>query len=158
MNAVAVDSPLDFDSLYVLYNGQIRAMLWKRGCREPLDDVMQDFWLRVYRNLNSTFDPNRDLERWLCTVALNAWRMNWRAEKSWLRRAVYVGQVIQFPSQVVWRVLVAINKLPERQRYALIGRLKGYNCTEIANRMGVEPETVMTLCSRGRRELLARGW
>lgn len=148
----------DFDSLYSLYNGQIRAMLWKRGCREPLDDVMQDFWLRVYRNLNSTFDPNRDLERWLCTVALNAWRMNWRAEKSWHRRAVYVGQVVQFPSQVVWRILVAINKLPERQRYALIGRLKGYNCTEIADRMGIEPETVATLCHRGRRELLARGW
>jgi RNA polymerase sigma factor (sigma-70 family) len=148
----------DFDSLYTLYNGQIRAMLWKRGCREPLDDVMQDFWLRVYRNLNSTFDPGRDLERWLCTVALNAWRMNWRAEKSWLRRAVYVGQVVQFPSQIVWRVLVAINKLPSRQRYALIGRLKGYNCTEIADRMGVETDTVVVLCYRGRRELLARGW
>lgn len=152
----------DFDSLYTLYNGQIRAMLWKRGCREPLDDVMQDFWLRVWRNLETTFDPDRsrerNLERWLCTVALNAWRMNYRAESSWRRRAVLVNPVHAFPSDLIFRLLIAIGQLPAQQRYVLLGRIKGYTCEEIAGLMGVQTDTVAQLSYRARCALKSRGW
>jgi RNA polymerase sigma factor (sigma-70 family) len=143
-----------------------RRMLRGRGDAE---DVLQDVFSRAHRALIASDRPMR-LGPWLYRIARNRCLDELRRPRPLpidrLGRAgdvVACGPLTGEPAAVaehagiVSRTLTDIERLPERQRTALLLReLQGCSYTELAHMLGVSVAAVKSLLLRARGELRAR--
>ena len=136
--------------------------------RTDADDVTQETFVRVYRNLDR-FDRQREFGPWLQTIARNA-ALNCIASRK-RRKAQSIDEIQEKGApppvtrdenpleaaarrQVVERVRTALDRLPEEQRLVLILReFDGLQYEEIATTLGIPIGTVMSRLSRARLAL-----
>jgi len=130
--------------------------------REDAEDVAQETFLKVWRNI-ARFDPERArLETWVCKIAMNA-----SYDRLRKKREILLGEDMPEPvdgtpsaeaqltaADAAGRVRQAIQALPERQRLALeLCHFQDRTNIEAASMMDVSVEAMESLLARARRTL-----
>jgi RNA polymerase sigma factor (sigma-70 family) len=157
--------PLSFDEAFTLHHRAVfrtaRAVVRDSALAE---DVTQEVFLRLYRNLNST--PGEDLLRaWLLRVTLNVARNTLRGQsRSMTRDNEYQkstaenGFFAEAPEQDYERRLAieearrALAKIKEPMRSCLLLKQQGLSYREIATTLSLKETNVGSLVARGRKE------
>ena len=157
--------PLSFDAAFTLHHRAVfrtaRAVVRDSALAE---DVTQEVFLRLYRNLNST--PGEDLLRaWLLRVTLNVARNTLRGQsRSMVRDNEYqkstaeTGFFVDAPEEDYERRLAieearrALDKIKEPMRSCLLLKQQGLSYREIATSLSLKETNVGSLVARGRKE------
>src|ERR1700730_2488193 len=162
---IATEAPtLSFDEAFTLHHRAVfrtaRAVLRDSGLAE---DVTQEVFLRLYRNLAST--PGDELLRpWLLRVTLNVARNTIRGQsRSMSRDTVYsqetFGEGWKAPEQDYERRVEieearrALDKIKEPMRSCLLLKQQGLSYREIATSLSLKETNVGSLVARGRKEV-----
>jgi RNA polymerase sigma factor (sigma-70 family) len=158
-------SPLSFDEAFTLHHRAVfrtaRAVVRDAALAE---DVTQEVFLRLYRNLNAT--PGEELLRaWLLRVTLNVARNTLRGQsRSMVRDNEYhksttgSGWLTEAPEEDYERKLVieearrALEKIKEPMRSCLLLKQQGLSYREIATSLSLKETNVGSLVARGRKE------
>ena len=158
-------SPLSFDEAFTLHHRAVfrtaRAVVRDTALAE---DVTQEVFLRLYRNLNST--PGEELLRaWLLRVTLNVARNTLRGQSRSMVRdneyhksSVDSGQMAEAPEVDYERKLAieetrrALDKIREPMRSCLLLKQQGLSYREIATSLSLKETNVGSLVARGRKE------
>lgn len=161
-------SPLGFDEAFTLHHRAVfrtaRAMVRDSGLAE---DVTQEVFLRLYKNLDST--PGEDLLRaWLLRVTINVARNTLRGQnRSTAREDQYAKQETAkadwfavAPEEEYERQLEieearnALKKIKEPMRSCLLLKQQGLSYREIATTLQINENNVGSLIARGRKEFV----
>lgn len=158
-------APLSFDEAFTLHHRAVfrtaRAVVRDSALAE---DVTQEVFLRLYRNLDST--PGEDLLRaWLLRVTLNVARNILRGQsRSMVRDNEYHksttenGFFVDPPEEDYERRLAieearrALDKIKEPMRSCLLLKQQGLSYREIATSLSLKETNVGSLVARGRKE------
>jgi RNA polymerase sigma factor (sigma-70 family) len=158
-------SPLSFDEAFTLHHRAVfrtaRAVVRDSALAE---DVTQEVFLRLYRNLQST--PGDDLLRaWLLRVTLNVARNTLRGQsRSMVRDHEYHksttenGFFAEAPETDYERRLAieearrALAKIKEPMRSCLLLKQQGLSYREIAHSLSLKETNIGSLVARGRKE------
>ncbi|HEX7295019.1 MAG TPA: sigma-70 family RNA polymerase sigma factor [Pyrinomonadaceae bacterium] len=158
-------SPLSFDEAFTLHHRAVfrtaRAVVRDTALAE---DVTQEVFLRLYRNLNST--PGEELLRaWLLRVTLNVARNTLRGQsRSMVRDNEYHkstaedGFMTEAPEVDYERKIAieearrALDKIKEPMRSCLLLKQQGLSYREIATSLSLKETNVGSLVARGRKE------
>jgi RNA polymerase sigma factor (sigma-70 family) len=161
----AAVSPLSFDEAFTLHHRAVfrtaRAVVRDAALAE---DVTQEVFLRLYRNLNST--PGEELLRaWLLRVTLNVARNTLRGQtRSMVRDHEYQrsnadsGWLVEAPEDDYERRMAieearrALDKIKEPMRSCLLLKQQGLSYREIATSLSIKETNVGSLVARGRKE------
>jgi RNA polymerase sigma-70 factor (ECF subfamily) len=161
---IATEAPtLSFDEAFTLHHRAVfrtaRAVVRDTGLAE---DVTQEVFLRLYRNLDST--PGDDLLRpWLLRVTLNLARNTIRGNnRSMARDTAYskdaIGDGCLVPEEEYERRIEieearrALDKINEPMRSCLLLKQQGLSYREIAETLSLKETNVGSLVARGRKQ------
>jgi RNA polymerase sigma factor (sigma-70 family) len=157
--------PLSFDEAFTLHHRAVfrtaRAVVRDSALAE---DVTQEVFLRLYRNLNAT--PGEELLRaWLLRVTLNVARNTLRGQsRSMVRDNEYQkstaenGFFVEAPEEDYERRMAieearrALDKIKEPMRSCLLLKQQGLSYREIATSLSLKETNVGSLVARGRKE------
>jgi RNA polymerase sigma factor (sigma-70 family) len=157
--------PLSFDEAFTLHHRAVfrtaRAVVRDAALAE---DVTQEVFLRLYRNLHAT--PGEELLRaWLLRVTLNVARNTLRGQsRSMVRDNEYHknvlddGSLVEAPEADYERRLAieearrALEKIKEPMRSCLLLKQQGLSYREIATSLSLKETNVGSLVARGRKE------
>ena len=158
--------PLSFDEAFTLHHRAVfrtaRAVVRDSALAE---DVTQEVFLRLYRNLNST--PGEELLRaWLLRVTLNVARNTLRGQsRSMVRDNEYHRSTADngfFAAdapeedferrQAIEEARRALDKIKEPMRSCLLLKQQGLSYREIATSLSLKETNVGSLVARGRKE------
>jgi RNA polymerase sigma factor (sigma-70 family) len=128
------------------------------------EDVTQEVFLRLYRNLDAT--PGEDLLRaWLLRVTLNVARNTVRGNtRSMIRDNEYhkssaeTGSFVDAPEEdferraAIEEARRALDKIKEPMRSCLLLKQQGLSYKEIATTLSLKETNVGSLVARGRKE------
>jgi RNA polymerase sigma factor (sigma-70 family) len=160
----AVD-PLSFDEAFTLHHRAVfrtaRAVVRDSAIAE---DVTQEVFLRLYRNLNAT--PGEELLRaWLLRVTLNVARNTLRGQSRSMVRdneyhksATETGIFADAPEDDYERRMAieearrALDKIKEPMRSCLLLKQQGLSYREIATSLSLKETNIGSLVARGRKE------
>ena len=158
-------TPLSFDEAFTLHHRAVfrtaRAVVRDSALAE---DVTQEVFLRLYRNLDAT--PGEELLRaWLLRVTLNVARNTVRGStRSMVRDNEYhksnVESVsfVEAPDEDYERQVAieearrALDKIKEPMRSCLLLKQQGLSYKEIATTLSLKETNVGSLVARGRKE------
>jgi len=158
-------SPLSFDEAFTLHHRAVfrtaRAVVRDSALAE---DVTQEVFLRLYRNLDST--PGEDLLRaWLLRVTLNVARNTLRGntrsmvrDNEYHKESVETGFYVDAPEEDYERKIAieearrALDKIKEPMRSCLLLKQQGLSYKEIATTLSIKETNVGSLVARGRKE------
>jgi len=160
--------PLGFDEAFTLHHRAVfrtaRALVRDAALAE---DVTQEVFLRLYKNLDST--PGEELLRaWLLRVTMNVARNTLRGqsrsvarEEEFAKRAETTGWfTVEAPEEEYERRVEieaarrALDKIKEPMRSALLLKQQGLTYREIAAALSVNEGNVGSLVARGRKEFI----
>jgi RNA polymerase sigma-70 factor, ECF subfamily len=165
--AAAAREPLVFDEAFTLHHRAVfrtaRSVVRDVGLAE---DVTQEVFLRLYRNLDST--PNDDgLRPWLLRVAMNVALNTIRGqnrstarEEEFAKRAEVQGHWTAEPEVEFERrteiegARRALDKIKEPMRSCLMLKQQGLSYREIAETLSINETNVGSLIARGRKEFV----
>lgn len=144
-----------FDALVERYSAEIYAYLW-RLLRDPeqASDCLQDTYLRALRAF-PRLRHHEHLRAWLYTIATNRARSLQRQRARQEARQVDLSEELADPQvsvgtrvvdrEILRQVLAAVERLPSKQRQALIlRRYQGLGYGEIASVVGGTPASART--------------
>ena len=158
-------SALSFDEAFTLHHRAVfrtaRAVVRDSALAE---DVTQEVFLRLYRNLDST--PGEDLLRaWLLRVTLNVARNTIRGhtrsmvrDNEYHKESVETGFYVDAPEEDYERKIAieearrALDKIKEPMRSCLLLKQQGLSYKEIATTLSIKETNVGSLVARGRKE------
>ena len=158
-------SPLSFDEAFTLHHRAVfrtaRAVVRDSALAE---DVTQEVFLRLYRNLDST--PGEELLRaWLLRVTLNVARNTIRGntrsmvrDNEYHKESVETGFYADAPEEDYERKIAieearrALDKIKEPMRSCLLLKQQGLSYKEIATTLSIKETNVGSLVARGRKE------
>lgn len=159
-------SPLSFDEAFTLHHRAVfrtaRAVVRDSALAE---DVTQEVFLRLYRNLDST--PGEELLRaWLLRVTLNVARNTLRGQNRSMTRdneyhksaAENGWLVVEAPEEDYERRMAieearrALDKIKEPMRSCLLLKQQGLSYREIATSLSLKETNIGSLVARGRKE------
>jgi len=154
---------LSFDEAFTLHHRAVfrtaRAVVRDSALAE---DVTQEVFLRLYRNLDST--PDDELLRpWLLRVTLNVARNTIRGQsrsiaretayqKSWLSKGPLVPEQDYERRVDVLEARRALDRIKEPMRSCLLLKEQGLSYREIAETLSIKETNVGSLVARGRKE------
>lgn len=161
-------TPLGFDEAFVLHHRAVfrtaRSVVRDAGLAE---DVTQEVFLRLYRNLDS--QPADELLRpWLLRVTLNVARNTIRGQgRSTAREEEFAKQTYaegefsgNTPEEEFERRMkieaaqAALDKIKEPMRSCLLLKQQGLSYREIATALQLNETNVGSLIARGRKEFV----
>jgi len=160
-----VAPPLSFDEAFTLHHRAV----FRTACSVVRDaalaeDITQEVFLRLYRNLDSK--PGEELLRaWLLRVTLNVARNTIRGntrsmtrDNEYQKNTAGEGWFAPAPDEDYSRNVEieqtrrALDKLKEPMRSCLLLRHQGLSYREIADTLSVKETNVGSLVARGRKE------
>jgi RNA polymerase sigma factor (sigma-70 family) len=161
-------APLGFDEAFMLHHRAVfrtaRALVRDSALAE---DVTQEVFLRLYRNMDAT--PGEELLRaWLLRVTMNVARNTLRGqsratarEDEFAKRSEEKGWFTQgAPEEEYERRMEieearrALDKIREPMRSALLLKQQGLSYKEIATALALNETNVGSLIARGRKEFV----
>ena len=154
--------PEAYAALVSRYQNMIRAMTFRMtGSLDDAEELAQDAFLRAYRQLG-TFSGGARFSTWLCKIAINL-SLDWRRREN--RRddihSQWAAEVIPesspgsgFPDELSLRVQDALNKLPAKQRAAIVLTIyENQSHAEAANTLGCTEATISWRVFAARQKL-----
>jgi RNA polymerase sigma-70 factor (ECF subfamily) len=164
-NNIATEATsLSFDEAFTLHHRAVFSTA-RSIVRDPAlaEDVTQEVFLRLYRNLESS--PGEEwLRPWLLRVTLNVARNTIRGQSRSIARdneyhKVNVADVKVAPPEddyerrmVIEEARRALEKIKEPMRSCLLLKQQGLSYREIAETLSVKETNVGSLVARGRKE------
>jgi len=141
-----------FGRLFKRYARVVHGVLLARVRPSEADDLMQDVFVTALEKLGGLRD-GRAFGGWLATIARNRVTDFHRARRPMDELPEELGQP-DAPRSEAERVLRVIQTLPEAYREPLILRLvEGLSGPEIAEQVGLTPESVRVNLHRGMKQL-----
>jgi RNA polymerase sigma factor (sigma-70 family) len=158
-------TPLSFDEAFTLHHRAVyrtaRAVVRDSALAE---DVTQEVFLRLYRNINAT--PGEELLRaWLLRVTLNVARNTLRGQSRSMARdneyhknTTEICSMAEAPEEDYERRMAieearrALDKIKEPMRSCLVLKQQGLSYREIATTLALKETNVGSLVARGRKE------
>jgi RNA polymerase sigma-70 factor (ECF subfamily) len=120
--------------------------------RAEAEEVVQEAFARLWEQW-SRVREYENIESWVRRVALNFAISRWRGTTRH-EQLLDVSSAHDDPAESELAVLVALRKLPIKQRSALLlHHVVGLSVNEVAIKMSTKPGTVKSWLSRGRTEL-----
>jgi len=126
-NSLAGDTEA-FAALVKQYQNMVHALAFRMtGSLDDAEDLAQETFLRAYQQLDS-FRGEAKFSTWLCQIAVNL-SLNWRAREKrrgdvhskWAGDSIVENQGSdEFPDELSRRVQGALNRLPTKQRAAIV--------------------------------------
>ena len=154
--------PEAYAALVSRYQNMIRAMTFRMtGSLDDAEELAQDAFLRAYRQLGK-FNGGARFSTWLCKIAINL-SLDWRRREN--RRddihSQWAAGVIPedspgngFPDELSRRVQDALNKLPAKQRAAIVLTIyENQSHAEAANTLGCTEATISWRVFAARQKL-----
>ncbi len=130
------------------------------GSVADAEDLTQETFLRAYQHLDG-FRAQSKFSTWLCQIAVNL-GLNWRARESrrgdvhikWAEDLDLAGRPGNFPDELSQRVQEALNRLPAKQRAAIVLTVyENQNHAEAAKVLNCSEATVSWRVFAARRKL-----
>lgn len=153
------DSASLVESLYLRFADDVlRVSYFYLGDREKAEDVTQEVFLRVMERQPVLKEGSE--KSWLLKVALNICRDHWRS--AWAKRVILGSKKLEIlpagddlDDRVEKEALMqAVHSLPAEVREVfLLFYYQGFTIEEIAAILEVQPGTVSSRLSRGRKKL-----
>jgi len=145
-----------FEQLFLRYAPMVHGVLLARVSRADADDLMQDVFLTAFEKLGQ-LGGELKFGAWLATVARHKVIDTWRTRTPLAALPTPEATTQQPPRAEVNEVLAVIRALPEAYREPLVLRLvEGLSGPEIAEQVGLTPESVRVNLSRGMKLLRER--
>ena len=154
--------PEAYAALVSQHQKMIRAMTFRMtGSLDDAEDLAQDTFLRAYRQLGS-FGGGSKFSTWLCKIAINL-SLDWRRRES--RRdnihSRWAAEVVSgnssndgFPDELSRRVQDALNRLPAKQRAAIVLTIyENQSHAEAAKTLGCTEATISWRVFAARQKL-----
>ena len=120
--------PEAFAALVILHQKMIRAVTFRMtGSPDDAEELAQDAFVRAYQQLSS-FKGGAKFSTWLCKIAINL-SVDWRRREArrgdihsqWAAEAIMENDTEGgFPDELSRRVQAALNRLPVKQRAAIV--------------------------------------
>jgi len=137
------------------------------GDRQAAEELAQDTLVQAYERLD-LFDARRSMKPWLCKIAYRLAQQRWRARGRETTRREAAAPLIERNSgdpgpveallaaersETLWQ---AVSRLPMAQRTAVVLYYReSLTVNEVAEAMGVSPDTVKTHLVRARGRIHA---
>ena len=150
VRAARAGDRLAFGQLYERYARVVHGVVLAHAPREVADDLVQDVFERALRQI-ATLRDERAFPGWLATIARNRARDHFRREPAndELPDGLSVREHVSDEAEAA-TVLAVIRGLPDAYRETLLLRLvEGLTGPEIADRVGITPESVRVNLHRG---------
>jgi RNA polymerase sigma-70 factor (ECF subfamily) len=154
--------PEAYAALVSQHQNMIRAMTFRMtGSLDDAEELAQDAFLRAYQQLGS-FSGGAKFSTWLCKIAINL-SLDWRRREN--RRDVIHSQWAAdsicennpgagFPDELSRRVQDALNKLPAKQRAAIVLTIyENQSHAEAAKTLGCTEATISWRVFAARQKL-----
>jgi RNA polymerase sigma factor (sigma-70 family) len=159
----------DFYALYDRYSHRLMVFIQNQGVSSSdLEDVLQETWIRVCRNLEKARQhPKFHFRGWLFEIARNLaadWRKKKRPEQLSDSKDMEAPPMDALCDMVqderTVKLQKCVSKLSEEQRTVVQGRLAGESNTEIGDRLGVTAQIVSQRYHRAiaNLERCMKGW
>jgi RNA polymerase sigma-70 factor (ECF subfamily) len=160
-NSLAGDTEA-FAALVTQHQKMVHAMAFRMtGSLADAEDLTQETFLRAFRQLGS-FRAESKFSTWLCQIAMNL-SLNWRARENrrgeihsqWAKDAICENNVRGgFPDELSSRVQTALDKLPAKQRAAIVLTIyEGRNHAETAKILNCTEATISWRVFAARQKL-----
>lgn len=157
-----------FEEIYNIASGYVYAVAFRiTGNREDAEEVAQDVFLSVHRNLGK-FGFRSSLKTWIYRItanrAINAYRKRMKHKKRHIEfddtiknELVHEDRPDGLDKKESKHIVSAmLGRLPEEQKACLILKdIEGLKYQEIAKALNIKINTVRTRLKRGREKLLA---
>lgn len=154
--------PEAYAALVQQHQQMIRAVTFRMtGSPEDAEELAQDAFLRAYRQLG-TFNGTSRFSTWLCKIAINL-SLDWR--RCEIRRdtnhAKWTAELVSennsdggFPDEPSRRVQEALNRLPAKQRAAIVLTIyENQSHAEAAKTLGCAEATISWRVFAARQKL-----
>lgn len=147
-----------FATLHNRYARMVHGILLARVPVGEVDDLVQDVFLKMLRQLHTLRDPAA-FGGWLAQIARNQARDYFRSRREASELPEHLSAAAR-PLAEAHAVLAAIRSLPEAYQEPLLLRLvEGMTGPEIAGRTGLTPASVRVNLHRGMKQLREKlGW
>ena len=136
-----------FDMIYRLALSQTKS-------REYADDVVQEVFLR-YIKYNRTFESEEHTKAWLLRVTINCSKNVFNT--GWYKKTVPLsesGERVTFDTHEKSDAYYAVMDLPQKYRAVIhLFYYEDMSVEEISQNLGINPSTVKSQLSRGRKLL-----
>ncbi len=154
--------PEAYAALVSQHQTMIRAMTFRMtGSLDDAEELAQDAFLRAYQQLDS-FNKGSKFSTWLCKIAINL-SLDWRRRESrrddvhsqWAADAISENNPGSgFPDELSRRVQDALNRLPAKQRAAIVLTVyENQSHAEAAKTLGCTEATISWRVFAARRKL-----
>jgi RNA polymerase sigma-70 factor (ECF subfamily) len=154
--------PEAYAALVNQHQKMIRAVTFRMtGSPDDAEELAQDAFLRAYRQLGS-FGGGSKFSTWLCKIAINL-SLDWRRRESrrdsihsqWAAEAVSENDPGGgFPDELSRRVQAALNRLPAKQRAAIVLTVyENQSHAEAAKTLGCTEATISWRVFAARQKL-----
>ena len=155
-------NPEAYAALVVQHQAMIRAVTFRMtGSLNDAEELAQDAFLRAYRQL-ALFNGGSKFSTWLCKIAINL-SLDWRRRErrrdgihsQWAADAISENDPGgEFPDELSRRVQEALNRLPAKQRAAIVLTVyENQSHAEAAKTLGCTEATVSWRVFTARRKL-----
>ena len=154
--------PEAYAALVNQHQQMIRAMTFRMtGSLDDAEDLAQDAFLRAYQQL-AAFNARSKFSTWLCQIAINL-SLDWRRREN--RRedihSKWAAEVVSesssgagFPDELSRQVQAALNRLPVKQRAAIILTIyENQSHAEAAKTLGCAEVTISWRVFAARQKL-----
>jgi RNA polymerase sigma-70 factor, ECF subfamily len=154
--------PEAYAALVNQHQKMIRAVAFRMtGSLDDAEELAQDAFLRAYQQLGS-FNGSAKFSTWLCQIAINL-SLDWRRRES-RREAVHTrwatdalvekGSEEGFPDELSRRVQAALDRLPAKQRAAIVLTVfENLSHAEAARTLGCTEATISWRVFAARQKL-----
>ena len=154
--------PEAYAALVKQHQKMIRAMTFRMtGSLDDAEELAQDAFLRAYRQLDS-FDGGSKFSTWLCKIAINL-SLDWRRRES-RRDDIHAKWAAEadsernpgagFPDELSRRVQAALDRLPAKQRAAMVLTVyENQSHAEAAKTLGCTEATISWRVFAARQKL-----
>ena len=160
-NSLAGDTEA-FAALVNQYQKMVLALAFRMtGSLDDAEDLAQETFLRAYQQLDS-FRGEAKFSTWLCKIVMNL-SLNWRKRENrrsdihakWLENAISADAGREaFPDELSHRVQKALNKLPAKQRAAIVLTVyENHNYAEAAKLLDCAEATISWRVFAARQKL-----
>ncbi|MCK4836632.1 MAG: RNA polymerase sigma factor [Candidatus Aminicenantes bacterium] len=160
-----------FDKIYAMYKTAIYRYLWYlTRDRTESDDLFQETWLRVVKNLDQIEDIQK-IKSWLYTIATNIYRDHLRKKKvrhsffqNWKDNQPVANHINQMNSadpvgeserqEAAGAIMQALKNLPDKLRQVFILReMEGFSYDEIGQLLKLPSGTAKSRMHRAIKQI-----
>lgn len=141
-----------FDDIYRMFAPMVHGIVLSRVPREEADDVTQEVFIAVYKNLSSLRDTNA-VGPWLAKIARNFSAGLYRGRRQEIELTDDIREPRR-PETEANEILAVILRMPVTYKETLVLRLiEGMTGPEIAEQTRMTPESVRVNLHRGMKML-----